>query len=246
MNILNLLKDTGNRVLFPSSPKCSVCNRVLIHKDNIYCKECKDKLEWIGSKRCDICSRSMPCESYTNICENCEENENYFTQGYSLWDYDTYSSRIIKKIKYGGYEGLALSLGKVLYENAKDVDFLDEIDMIIPTPADKERFKKRGYNQAYLIAKGFSDVSNIEIRDDIIIKEKSTKDQIGLKEKERKANLKGAFKVINKDIIKSKTLLIVDDVLTTSSTINELSKTLIENNAEKIYFMVLCSKKNIN
>ena len=246
MNENNIVIETINRILFPRNPICSVCNRILIHKDDIYCSKCDEKLEWIHSRRCDICGRAMDSNGYSNICENCEKDENYFSKGYSLWSYDKYSKRIIKKIKYGGYERLAINLGKVLYENTFNLDFLNEIDIVIPTPSDKIRFIKRGYNQAYLIAKGFCDKRDLPLREDIVLKEIATKDQIGLSEKERKANLKGAFSVKNSNDIKDKTILIVDDVLTTSATINEISKVLLEHNANKIYFLTITSKKNIN
>ena len=246
MDILNILKESYNRFFYPNTPKCSVCNRIFINKNKIFCDKCNNKIEWIKGKRCEICSRELSPISYSNLCKSCEEKDNYFTQGFSIWNYDKYSKRIIKKIKYGGYEGLCLELGNLLYEETDEVDFLYEIDFIIPTPSDKERFKQRGYNQAKLIAKGFSESSNIPMKSNLVVKSKATKDQIGLNEKQRKENLKGAFEVTNKDEIKDKNILIIDDVLTTSSTINEISKLLRENEAKNVYFLTVCSKKNIN
>lgn len=246
MDILDIIRKSYNKFFYPNTPKCSVCNRILINEDKIFCDKCKDKLEWIKGKKCEICSRELSPISYSNLCKSCEENENYFEKGFSLWNYEKYSKRIIKKIKYGGCEGLCLELGKLLYEKTNELDFLLTIDIIIPTPSSKERFKQRGYNQAELVAKGFSKSSNIPLRNDILIKAKETKDQIGLNEKQRKQNLKNAFKVIKEDEIKGKNILIIDDVLTTSSTINEISKILKENKAKNVYFLTLCSKKNTN
>ncbi|WP_290772687.1 phosphoribosyltransferase family protein [Anaerofustis sp.] len=245
MNLQNIIKETLEKIFFPTAPKCGICNKVLLTKEDIYCNECKNKVEWIKGKRCDICSRDISDNLYSNLCENCEGNEYYFTQGYSIWNYDKYSKRIIKKIKYSNCEGLAIEAGNVLYKNTRDVEFLQDIDIVIPTPSDKKRFEIRGYNQALLIAKGFAANTKIPLKENIIIKERSTKDQIGLSEKERKTNLHEAFKVTDSEIIKNKTLLIVDDVFTTGSTINEISRTLLKAGAKETYFLTLASKKNI-
>ena len=100
-----------HKFLFPKLPNCAVCNKVLFHKNTIYCDECENKLEWIKGKRCQICSRQISPLSQTMLCQNCIENKNYFKKGYSLWNYDKYSKLIIMKIKYIFCEGLATELG---------------------------------------------------------------------------------------------------------------------------------------
>ena len=133
-----------------------------------------------------------------------------------------------------------------MYSKTKDLNFIKDTDIIIPVPSDAQRFKKRGYNQALLIAKGFSQEAKKPLKDNILFKKKSTKDQIGLTKQQRKENLIGAFDIKNSYMLKSKNILLIDDVLTTSSTLNEISRVLSQNNTKNIYFLTLASKKNDN
>ncbi len=161
----------------------------------------------------------------------------------SVFDYrDPYVRKAIWDLKYYNKRCLSEVFGKIIYET-----FLEEIaDMrmytqgekiiVIPIPISKKRNRRRGYNQSFLIAKSFTDQENIfELRDDIILKNKETIPQARLKnKKERLENIKGAFSLKNKNIIKNRTIIIIDDVTTTGGTITEIIKLLKKNGAKKV------------
>ncbi len=94
-------------------------------------------------------------------------------------------------------------------------------------PASNETFKKRGYNQSELIANAFKEKCDIIINNNIMIKKIDLKDQIGLNIQERQENMKNAFEPVHPESILGKTLLIVDDVMTTGATMNACSDVLI-------------------
>lgn len=244
-NICNKIKEILNYIIFPSMPKCSICSKILLYDNHIFCDECINKLEWIKDEnRCLVCGKELNYES-SKICPSCENEENVFTKGYSLFRYDIYSKKAIRKIKYENHQELAINLGKLLFNKTKHLDFTNDIDVILPTPLHKNRFRIRGYNQAYLIAKGYNDLLNKPLSDDILTKETPTLDQIGLNKTQRAANLKGAFSVKHKEQIKDKKILLIDDVFTTGATINLLSEKLINSGAKEVYFLTICSTKII-
>ncbi len=119
---------------------------------------------------------------------------------------------------------------------------------IIPVPLHKTKFRERGYNQSYYICKGISEVTKIETVDDLIIRTKNTKSQTKLKYKDRQKNVMDAFELNSesiyyssnvKDIFKEKDVIILDDIVTTGSTINECARVLKETGCRKVVAITL-------
>jgi ComF family protein len=109
-----------------------------------------------------------------------------------------------------------------------------EYDSITYIPLSKGKMRKRGYNQTELIAKEVSMILKLSFLKDVAIKIKETKNQVELSKDERMVNLKDAFMVIDKERVRGRSIVVVDDVATTMSTLNEFSKTLKESGAKKI------------
>jgi ComF family protein len=110
---------------------------------------------------------------------------------------------------------------------------------LVPVPLSKKKLKWRGFNQAEEIAKELSNFLKIPLISDCLIKMKETKDQVELSEKERRENVKGVFFVKNKEKIWGKDVLLVDDVFTTGSTMEEAARVLKEAGAKKIVGIVV-------
>lgn len=110
---------------------------------------------------------------------------------------------------------------------------------LLPVPLEKKKEKWRGFNQSEEIAKILSSLLSLPLSKGIIKKIKITLPQVTLSEKERKDNVKGAFSAEDKEKIKGKKFLIVDDVFTTGATMKEIAKILKQNGAEKIWGIVL-------
>ncbi len=147
-------------------------------------------------------------------------------------------AKIIELIKFYGKFGL-INFLDCFKNEIKNIDFWSNIDYLVPVPMHPRSLRKRGFNQAVLIAKKIGKFIDKPICFDCIAKTKLTNSQVGLSMKERKTNLKGAFSVLklNKDI---KAVAIIDDVFTTGSTINEIAKLLEKHNIQS-YFFTLAS-----
>ncbi len=117
-------------------------------------------------------------------------------------------------------------------------------DAIVPVPIHKEKLRQRGYNQAYLLAKEMANCLDIPLADGLIQRVKNTKPLKFLDVDERQNNLKKAFKIGQNDV-KLRTIILVDDIYTTGSTIDEISTVLREYGVEHIYFVTLSAGYNI-
>ncbi|ETB63993.1 TPA: ComF family protein [Candidatus Nomurabacteria bacterium] len=161
----------------------------------------------------------------------------------SVFDYrDPYIRKAIWDLKYYNKKNLGSIFGDILYET-----FLEEISdlrlyslgekiIVIPVPISKKRNKGRGYNQSLAIAKSFVQKENIfELKNNLIFKNRETIPQARLKnKKDRLSNIKGAFDIKDRNFIKNKTFIIIDDVTTTGGTITEIIKILKKNKAKKV------------
>lgn len=203
---------------------CISCN-----KENTYlCPDCFSKIKLFPSSTCPYCN-SRSFEGL--ICKNHRKNLKGFISAVP------YSENILRKIidaqKYSFIKELSKPLAflifKFLKENPEIEFFKNPTNfVIIPIPLHSRRLRWRGFNQAEEIAKELSPLLKIPIETKILSRKKYTKSQARLKEKEKIENVKGAFDVNIKFIknIKNKKIILVDDVATTLSTLEEAAKTL--------------------
>jgi len=138
-------------------------------------------------------------------------------------------SKIIYQLKYGGMKKLGIFMGKLLGKELKkyfEEKGLPDFDYIIPVPLFKTKFRERGYNQSDYICMGLSKVLGVGFENNIVKRIKHTKSQTKLNRDERIVNMKDAF-VFNENYsnkVAGKRIIVVDDVITTGSTINEVIK----------------------
>lgn len=203
----------------------------------------------VFSERCPCCGKSSHWRNspFCNLCWNEIKplTNNKITTGFfdgdfwkyidSLHTYGSYEGILKKSIhlfKYSKIKRLGKSLGKILSE----IDPPD-IDVLIPVPLDNNKLRQREFNQTAILAYHLSKEWNLPIELDLLIKIKKTKDQASLDKKERIINLKDAFRIVKP--LKYKRIGLVDDVVTTGTTLIECSKTLRKAGAEKVHAITL-------
>lgn len=143
--------------------------------------------------------------------------------------------KLIHSIKYGGRYQNAYYLGWLAGEKLKDKVLCWKPQMIVPVPLHPVKKAERGYNQSYYIAKGFSRVTGIPLRDDVLKRTRFTDSQTALTVPERRANMKGAFGLRKRADVTGKVIIVLDDVITSGSTVNECGRVLLNKGALKIY-----------
>ncbi len=127
--------------------------------------------------------------------------------------------KLMHNLKYRGKKDVGIFLGTLLGRNLVKSPLFNTVDIVVPVPLHPLKRKKRGYNQSALIARGISDVLNIETIENNLIKIANTESQTKKKRFDRWENVKTSFIVKDKSVLKNKHILLVDDVITTGATI---------------------------
>lgn len=134
----------------------------------------------------------------------------------------------IHRLKYHNNPQIGVYLGQVLADEIKESNFFDRIDGIVAIPLARQRFMKRSYNQCDWIAKGISRQTGIPVIKDAVKRVRNNKTQTRLTAEERWENVEGIFKLVNPDSVAGKHILLVDDVVTTGSTVISCAQTLMQ------------------
>lgn len=199
-------------------PVCGICEQ--INKKNL-CKKCEIKI-----KKYQL----------NNIEKVKDKNYDYQIK---ILKYENIIRKKIIDYKFNEKSYLYKTFGKIILNNKKIYSFLKKYDIILCVPMYKEKKKQRGYNQAELITKELAKKLHIDISLDNLVKIKDTKKQSTLTKTERMQNLKGAFEVKNKGILKNKNVILFDDIFTTGSTVNECCNVLKKAGAKGIAVLTL-------
>lgn len=146
---------------------------------------------------------------------------------------------LIHEIKYRNGQELAVYVGELYARELSESGFFDQIDYIIPVPLHPKRLKERGYNQSLRIAEGLSEISKKPIADDVLIRSIYNVTQTKIPKEKRWENVNAIFQIINKDKIKDKHILLVDDVLTTGATLIGCASELQKETSVKVSILTL-------
>lgn len=221
----DFIKEVYQNILDIYMPmNCYICNDVTYAP---ICDKCALNLEYIDIDSCKICGKRI--ESDKEICNTCQESPPYFKRCQSAVAYNELSAHIIKAFKYYGRIDMGIYMADIIEKNInipQDIDFITSI----PMHPLKKLFRKFDHSQ--ILAKYIAQRNNIPYLK-ISNKIKLTKRQALISHKDRHENITGSFQIIKSksDIIYKKKILIIDDVTTTGSTINEMSKILSRNGA---------------
>ena len=167
-----------------------------------------------------------------------------FDKARSLFSYEDVIAGMIRNLKYSGVM-TGLNTFRWLSKQSTVLDDLTSPDIILPIPLHIIRLRQRGFNQALLIAKSLFSDDWKKIRPNLLIRQANTPSQTGLNGKERRVNLKDAFIVKSPSEITGRNILILDDVFTTGSTVNECAKVLKASGCKRIEVLTICRADKI-
>ena len=185
-------------------------------------------LDLIYKKRCYFC---RSCLESVVMCSKCYDEIGLLAPKpviyldnvpvFSAAVYAKNVTKLIRAVKYHNQYELAHYQAKLMYDFWQKTENAGKNFLIVPVPLHKKRLKKRKYNHMSLVAAEFAKMSGYEVNEGLITRIKDTKAQYKLTKEERKANLHNAFKA-DKSIYNGESLLIIDDILTTGSTMHEI------------------------
>ncbi len=242
-------------IIYP--PICVCCNTVIqLTKDfdeSFICENClKEARGYISTEDlCIVCSKPIDLDSKQQVkeqkCGHCLEFEEnfYFEKNLSVIEYNGYYAKLLRNFKFGYNKNVSSAFVKILEEYLlENKEFFQKFDIITSVPIYKNRKKFRGFNQSELLGEKICKIVDKPFEKNILIKIKSTYPQTTIPHNERKNNIKDAIIIGTNLDIKNKEILLVDDVFTTGSTINECAKILRQNGCRNVSsFTVLKTKK---
>ena len=202
----------------------------IVYSEIDECPLCKNPME--ETSLCQICISKIKFIENPFIIHGKE----YSFKCYSVALYSNYIIEMIIRLKYKSDFQCGKALGKLLSEKILE----NKIDSYCLTyvPMSKKSFKNRGYNQSEYLAKVAGECLNLPVFD-TLIKNRETLDQIGLGGDERWNNVNNCFQIGNKNKIKSKKIILIDDVITTGATAYNCAKELMDSGAKEINILTV-------
>jgi len=206
------------------------------------CPACAERFKTVTSPICKCCGAVFGSpEGEDHLCETCILSKRHFRTARAFGVYDGTLMTLIHQFKYQGKTRLAAPLGKMLLGTYRNGFHKKKIDLIIPVPLHARRFRQRGFNQAYLLVRGwhrrYPPVPAIE--KDVLFRKRWTEPQTGLGKRERIRNIKKAFTAERTAKIEGKNILLIDDVYTTGATVGECAQTLLKAGAKQVDVLTL-------
>ncbi len=227
------LTDVINFVL---PPRCLNCGRILAENTGL-CASCFDEIAFITKPYCRKCGHPLETAAVSGermLCGRClKTNNRPFRLCRSAFAYDEASKNLILNFKFRDKTENARFLAQVMYVAGEDI-FNAGIDVIVPVPLHFLRLLGRRYNQSALLARQLSGLSGCPADCTSVVKHRRTRPQVELSGLARVRNVKGAFTVKHPKMIAGKRVLLVDDVLTTGSTLKECAMVLKKAGAKSV------------
>lgn len=215
------------KFLFNIKSACVLCGDMTGQKVSLCC-HCRSDLPII-EHACATCGIPLSVNNQS-LCGECLQLKPTVDYTHSVFYYESPIDHLIGKMKYEGDLSCAAVLGDLLLESVSNIDQIP--DVLIPVPLHNKRLVKRGFNQSIEISRAISKQLDVPLKIQCVQRTKPTQAQQSLNLKQRKQNIKGCFEV--QKTLNYKHVVLIDDVITTGSTVNELARVLKKSGVEKV------------
>lgn len=236
MSALAALFDPFLSLLYP--PRCLVCRAL---GEAGLCDACAARIVPLADPLCPDCGHSL---AGRDGCGDCTVRRPAFARARALGAYEGVLRDAVHQFKYRDRPQLALPLGRLLAESARAQSLALNglrFDALLPVPMHPARRRVRGYNQAERLARVVGAELGLPLPADVLVRARAARAQVGMAADERRSNLAGAFAVRRPEWVEGKTLLLIDDVMTTGSSLHECAVSLKDSGAEAVYALTLAA-----
>jgi ComF family protein len=227
-------------ILFPSD--CRICRAPLTNIASLpVCEPCLSQIVPLDGPLCQICGEKL---FHTNaetedtpLCGICRRVGAHFRRAAAYGVYEGALRDLVHLFKYKGLRPAGKVLGGLLNQTVAAMTLPDSF-IVIPVPLWSGKRSARGFNQAESIARSFMQFqssSSIQLDTSILVRTRETASQTGLTRHQRRANVRGAFAVLNPAKVKGRSILVVDDVMTTGTTAGECARVLRRAGAKEVF-----------
>ncbi len=207
--------------------------------------------------RCIFCRQMLSLNCVINICSHCNENlpyaqkeflrtgqegeENFCDGAISVFRYTGIVKDSLIRFKFYSNPSYYRTFAKLMAKRFLDMAHTGDYDILISVPLHKQKEYARGYNQALLISKALSKEIQIPEKSKAMKRLKNTGSQSLLDKRDRRLNIKGAFTITDTELVKNKSIILVDDIMTTGATLEECGRVLKEAGALKVTALVVAT-----
>jgi ComF family protein len=227
-------------ILFPSD--CRICRAPLTNIASLpVCEPCLARIVPLEGPLCQICGEKLfhPNAETEDVplCPICRRVGAHYRRAAAYGAYEGALRDLIHLFKYNGIRPAGTVLGGLLNQTVTSMALPDSV-IVIPVPLWSGKRTTRGFNQAEAIARSFihfQSSSSIQLDTSILVRTRETASQTGLTRHQRRANVRGAFAVVKPVRVKGRTILIVDDVMTTGTTAGECARVLRRAGAKEVF-----------
>ena len=213
-------------LLYP--PVCGGCGKI----GSRWCVDCQQRVQILSGTLCEVCG--LPQEA-DGICDTCRVERPYFRALRAWTVFEDPVRSALHKLKYYRDFSMGDALAAQMTDFVRDLNW--PIDMLIPIPLGRQRHKERGYNQVGMIARPLALILDIQFAPNELTRRKETRSQVGLSKQERQKNVHGAFQAGTG--VNGKTILVLDDVSTTGSTLSSSAEALLSSGAKDVYALTV-------
>ncbi|MBI5568450.1 MAG: ComF family protein [Desulfomonile tiedjei] len=233
------VRESFSSLLFP--PVCSFCDALGTEEPFDLCRSCQCALKWVSPPFCEHCGRPLVGLSSDgiNYCGRCLSAPPPYTRARYAVFYEGGLRDGLLRFKYHAALHVGGTLSALLIEAFEKYWRPEDFHLILPVPVHRKRLVQRGFNQALLLARKLSRVSGIPVAPRTLVKIRDTRPQVGLTLKERKINLSKSFGIACAQDVRDRSILLVDDVATTGTTLAEASKTILDAGAQSVQALAL-------
>ena len=234
--MLAALLDPFLSLLYP--PRCLICNTL---GESALCAACLSRIVPIPEPACPVCGHAVNLQAG---CVNCLACRPAFVRARALGAYEGVLQTAIHHFKYHDRPQMAVPLGQSLAQFARDhaaeLHGL-KFDALLPMPMHPIRRRLRGYNQSERLTQVVSKELSLPLLTSCLVRTRPTRPQVGLARDARRGNLRGAFAVRSPETVAGKTLLLLDDVATTGSSLHLCAEKLKASGAQAVYALTLAA-----
>jgi ComF family protein len=241
---VNIFRDLID-LIYP--PRCPICQAFLegkqagkMDRELPFCEGCSSSFIQVTSPLCPVCGRPFAAGTGSDhVCEDCLRKRPLFEKARAPYLYEGSLLNAIHEFKYAEKTYLAKPLGLLLSSFAKTWLHSHPDLLVMPVPLHPKRLRERGFNQSLLLAEKVAMTLDAHLDFSSLKRIRHTQPQTGLGSEERKKNVRKAFGVSSRVAVKGRTVVLVDDVATTGSTLNECARTLRRAGCRQVFCLVL-------
>ena len=227
-------------VLFPSD--CRLCSTPLDSISRIpVCDECLDAIQPVRAPQCVLCGDRLASAQLLvgdGRCHSCRDFEPEFARAMSFGEYEGGLRGLVHLLKYEAVLPVASVLGDMLAHTIQELlpSCVDVQPLLVPVPLHKNKRGDRGFNQAELLARAAVKrlPQPLELAIAVLVRQRATISQVGLTREQRIENVRDAFRVRERERVRDRVVILVDDVMTTGTTLSECARVLKKAGAERV------------